>query len=153
MEKTGELDDLPSHLSGQVAGPFSASQRPAVGRLWESECRCDFECPEPSKKAIPSPPSIQSSNRDNMATKTAPQSNDLKFLGPMVDLTADVSNKGYDVASAIMQKMPQPVQQATNTANEKYITPVSQQVTGLLGNCVKTVDSSVSVHTCTPGVS
>ena len=51
-----------------------------------------------------------------MATKTAPQSNDLKFLGPMVDLTADVSNKGYqmtsDVASAILQKMPQPVQQA-----------------------------------------
>ncbi len=86
-----------------------------------------------------------------MATKTAPQSNDLKFLGPMVDLTADVSNKGYDVASAILQKMPQPVQQVSNSASEK-LTPVSQQVTGMLGNCVKTVDSSVSVQTCTPGV-
>ena len=91
-----------------------------------------------------------------MATKTAPQSNDLKFLGPMVDLTADVSNKGYqmtsDVASAILQKMPQPVQQYSNTASEKYITPASQQVTGMLSNCVKTVDDSVSMHTCNPGV-
>ena len=91
-----------------------------------------------------------------MATKTAPQSNDLKFLGPVVDYTADVSNKGYqmtsDVASTIIQKLPQSFQQASNTASEKYITPASKQVTGFMGNCVKTVDSSVSMHTCTPGV-
>ena len=46
------LEEGPSQWSGQVAGPFSASQRLEVGRLWESEYQSDFEYPEPSKKAV-----------------------------------------------------------------------------------------------------